>query len=440
MQNKQKRILTILYFVCGITACALAYWLFGELVGVIVSIAVILFFLIFVFLQSPSLSLSKPSLKLLAKPEQQPFSVLTNNAYHVFALLCGGVNIDEVTLKKTLERTFLSKQVSCKQLKAGRLSVTILCPQICDEIEFNKRFSEVLKTHTNECEFGACLYREPCQQLNVYQLTELALAIAKTKQQSKSHVLKLNQTNLALLQYSLPEMINDILNRQFLLLFEPVFSVHGEALLFHHVGITIRHQKVGLCDAKQFLLGCLDSDKLLALDEHLLKQLIKTLAQDSSNDPVLLSIDAASWRSAGAIEQLISMVETAGFSQIIRFAISESVLVNDYQHIEAQLYRVQKQGVGIVAECCHGALINLKSNVSFLSGAYIDEDVFQLPEVQQRALFNAISGFAESQHLQLFAAGIDAANQLAVLVEFQFVGASGNFFHQGEHNIALGLN
>ena len=94
MQNKQKRILTILYFVCGITACALAYWLFGELVGVIVSIAVFLFFLIFVFLQSPSLSLSKPSLKLLAKPEQQPLSVLTNNAYHVFALLCGAVNID----------------------------------------------------------------------------------------------------------------------------------------------------------------------------------------------------------------------------------------------------------------------------------------------------------------------------------------------------------
>jgi hypothetical protein len=69
---------------------------------------VILFFLIFVFLQSPSLSLSKPSLKLLAKPEQQPLSVLTNNAYHVFVLLCGGVNIDEVTLKKALERTFLS--------------------------------------------------------------------------------------------------------------------------------------------------------------------------------------------------------------------------------------------------------------------------------------------------------------------------------------------
>ena len=54
-------------------------------------------------------------------------------------------------------------------------------------------------------------------------------------------------------------------------------------------------------------------------------------------------------------------------------------------------------------------------------------------------------GQAEGQGLGLegwryFAAGIDAANQLAVLVEFQFVGASGKFFHQGEHNIALGLN
>ncbi|MFY8352685.1 EAL domain-containing protein [Pseudoalteromonas sp. SSM20] len=440
MQNKQKRILQILYFVCGITLCALAYWLFGELLGVIVTVAVILLFLLFVFIQSPPLILTKPSLKLLPEPEKPPLSVLTHNAYHVFSLLCGAVNIDEAKLTSALQQAFVSEKVSCKQLKAGRLSVTILCPQICDEAEFNKLFSEVFKTHINDCEFGACLYREPCQQLNVYQLAELALAIAKTKQQSKSHVLKLNQTNLALLQYSLPEMINDILNRQFLLLFEPVFSVHGEALLFHQVGITIRHQKVGLCDAKQFLLGCLDSDKLLALDEHLLKQLIKTLAQDSSNDPVLLSIDAASWHSAQAIDTLITMVETAGFSQIIRFSISEGVLVNDYKVIKQQLTKVKQRGISIVAERCHGALMKIQSDLSFLTGAYIDADIFQLSEVQQRALMNAFSEFAKEQHLQLYGAGIEAVNQLSLLVEYQFVGASGRFFQQGEHNIALGLN
>ncbi|MDE3273233.1 EAL domain-containing protein [Pseudoalteromonas sp. G4] len=425
MQNKQKRILQILYFVCGITFCALAYWLFGELLGVIVTVAVILLFLLFVFIQSPPLILTKPSLKLLPEPEKPPLSVLTNNAYHVFSLLCGAVNIDEAKLTSALQQAFVSEKVSCKQLKAGRLSVTILCPQICDEAEFNKLFSEVLKTHINDCEFGACLYREPCQQLNVYQLAELALAIAKTKQQSKSHVLKLNQTNLALLQYSLPEMINDILNRQ---------------LLFHQVGITIRHQKVGLCDAKQFLLGCLDSDKLLALDEHLLKQLLKTLAQDSSNDPVLLSIDAASWYSAQAIDTLITMVETAGFSQIIRFSISEGVLVNDYRVIKQQLTKVKQRGISIVAERCHGALMKIQSDLSFLTGAYIDADIFQLSEVQQRALMNAFSEFAKEQHLQLYGAGIEAVNQLSLLVEYQFVGASGRFFQQGEHNIALGLN
>uniref|UniRef100_UPI003561E974 EAL domain-containing protein n=1 Tax=Pseudoalteromonas sp. TaxID=53249 RepID=UPI003561E974 len=399
-----------------------------------------LLFLLFVFIHSPMLILSNPSPKLLTEIEKQPVSILTNNAYDVFSLLSGAKNVDKVALTRALQQAFNSKKVSCKQLKAGRLSVTILCPKICDETEFNRLFSEVLKTHIGESEFGACLYREPCQQLNVYQLAELALAIAKTKQKSKSHVLKLNQTNLALLQYSLPEMINDILNRQFLLLFEPVFSVHGEALLFHQVGITIRHQKIGLCDAKQFLLGCLDNDKLLSLDEHLLKQLIKTLSQDSSNDPVLLSIDAASWQSAIAIDILISMVETAGFNQIIRFSIDEGVLVNAYNGIAHQVAKVRERGISVVAERCHGTLLSTKNNLSFLSGVYIDEEIFQLPLVQQRALMNSFNNFAKQQHLQLYAAGIELANQLTLLIEYQFVGASGSFFQQGEHNIALGLN
>ncbi|WP_372771086.1 hypothetical protein, partial [Pseudoalteromonas sp.] len=87
MQNKQRRIYQILYFVCGITLCALAYWLFGELVGVIVTLAVILLFLLFVFIHSPMLILSNPSPKLLTEIEKQPVSILTNNAYDVFSLL-----------------------------------------------------------------------------------------------------------------------------------------------------------------------------------------------------------------------------------------------------------------------------------------------------------------------------------------------------------------
>lgn len=439
MWNNFNRVLNILYVVCALWACFVAYWFLESLSAVIVCGAIAAILLLLFIHRASSGALLKLPPQISFKRQASPVYALNSNAFDVFVLVSGASINNLQELGECLKNAFTSDFVSCKQLKGERISITIKCPKVCDESRFNTLFSEVMAQHS-DIAFGACLYRDPCQQLNVYQLAELALAIAKTKQYDPCHTLKLNQTNLALLQYSLPDMLSDLLNKQFLLVFEPVFSVHGEALLFHQVGITIRHQKIGLCDAKQCLLGCIEPDKLIALDSHLMHQLIKTLAQDPGSEPVSLCLDLSTWQSANAINELVKLVDQAGHTQVIRFSLPESVFVNEFEKISAQLKFVKKHNIAILLEHCHGALLAVQKGVNYLTGISLDSDCFQLPHEQQESLLTAVAHFANQYQLQLYANGVANKYQLNLLAEHHFSGASGRYFQQGESNIALGLN
>ena len=442
MFSKQGVLIAFTLSLCGVGACLLVYFLFIDVAALFVAASLSLTLCLFLFkYKSSKLSLKQIILKEQVGLIAEKTKTFSDSAFSVFLICSCQQNVSHSKLQSKFSYVFSHAHVSIKKLKKHRWSVTISGVKETREVVIQAKLSALVNSDLKQCYFGACFYREPCQQLNVYQLAELSLAIAKTKTNSFAHVLKLNQTNLALLQYSLSDMLRYILNKQFLLIFKTVFSIHGEALLLHRVEITVRHHKVGLCDAKQLLLGCFDRKKLRELDLHVLNQLIYTLAQDSSNEPVLLCLDLCTWQSERFMRELIETIKISKLQDVIRFSISENNLLELNESFTKQLALLRSHGIDIFVERCSGALLQLNTELSFLTGIYLDSDILnQKSEEQTRMLLALFSEFAMRYRLVVYCAGVETSKQLAMLADFNIEGASGSYFQYGESDSALGLN
>lgn len=441
MPNKQATWFILLFLVCAVTSAVTAFLLFGvqELLAAILAFSILAIFVNRIYINKTP-PIHDNAQARLAVHDQVNSRVSKRIETHLFALLLIDRQIELDELSSALKAAFQSQNVSCKLVQTNRVSITVHHIKQRSESLVCEQFELVCGGLFEDYAVGACIYCEPCQQLNVYQLAELSLAMARTRANYPQHTLKLNETSVILLQYSLPEMVSEILNRQFLLTFEPVFSVHGEALLFHQVGFNFRHHKIGLCDVKQFMYGCLEPEKLIELDKHIVELLIKTLKQEPAAEVVSLSIDLATWKNEAALFALVNQICDANLAGVIQFSLNESSLIVDSTLIQQRIQRLKMQGLSVNIEHCFGDIFDFPTLANDLNCLIVDAEVIQqASESEQIERLKAFDDFSICHQLPLFASGITEQTQVNLLKSHRFEGACGLYFQQNVSDFAFGF-
>ncbi len=323
---------------------------------------------------------------------------------------------------------------SVSTLQNKRLAITIesLSFAIADSI--SARIEACLSTALgmgNEFSVGVCQYKVDSNQLLVYQLAESALAVAVANAWHRVHILPCSDTSKELLEMTSVEVAELLAQHRYLLLFQPVFSCRGEAILHHEVLLRLRHKKLGLLNAKQFLMHATEDEECKRLDLCVAKQLVQTLRFEKSIEQIHVNLTLASLLDKTHL--MLVCKELTKLQPVCRVVIevSEVDFISARESLLELLEDLKQSGFILFLDQVFSNEL-APSDLRLFSGIKLDTSLVKEIDscIKAEESLRQIANMAGRCKVCVYATGVETQSQLSVLNQYGIVGAQGYFFCQ----------
>lgn len=343
--------------------------------------------------------------------------------------------------------------VSIKCLPSGRMTITLA--QISSELLINieKKLHGLIahiageynkKLIGGDVKLGLCNYRteahETIDQALVYQLAEAALAVSRTNSWQHYYRLTYNHTYNHLLTFTAKQVMEIIDKKQYLFLFQPVFSIADGEILQHEALLRLRHKELGLLCAKQFLANVLSLADQHMLDLKVLTNVLKIIENESGYNRVSININHATLLDVAHLSQLLSMLNAQRIEHRVAFEISLQDLSGQSIELLKTIQLLAQAKVAIVLDNIE-CEFKYKTQLTQLNVIGFKLDLSLVHHIEHHVLkqhsVRKIIALALQQNIPVYATGVESKAELDVLTKLGVTGAQGHYFSEPLQQLAL---
>lgn len=389
---------------------------------------------------------------LVNQSPQKPDSAETVNMllveqYGLFSLVNFDVKLPEECDAETYFNVVLAKAFTKYQkcrvryLNDGLLAITfpvVPKPEIQDMTAvIHEQIFKSLRKFRHDLsrkavKVGTCYYPHKAEQAKVYQLARSALAIATNNLWHHYHCQPLNHTQSELFEEQ-QEVLNYITRGRFLLLFQPLIGFDQQDIVASEALLRVRHSKIGLMSAKQFIVHVQEPTHFIELDKHVIGQVFNLLNKEPSNLDVHINIHCMSWCSSDFRSWLLAQLADFKYAYRLVFEIAAF----DFYQYSIQLHDIfcalQKSGARVMVDHIEKplevsrfralpAVVGLKLSVELVHNIEVD--------LQRQRLVREIVTQAKLLKLPVFAIGVETHQTLLCLQKLGIKGAQGHYFSE----------
>ena len=343
--------------------------------------------------------------------------------------------------------------VSMKCLPSGRMTLTLakISSVLLNNIEkkLHGLISHIASGYNKELvgadvKLGLCNYRteahETIDQTLVYQLAEAALAVSRTNSWQHYYRLTYNHTHNHLLTLSAKQVMEVIDKKQYLFLFQPVFSIADGDILQHEALLRLRHKELGLLCAKQFLANVVSLDDQRTLDLKVLTNVLKIIENEPGYNRVSININHATLLDVTHLSQLLNMLNTQRIEHRVAFEISLQDLSGQSIELLKTIQLLAQAKVAIVLDNIEFEF-KYKTQLTQLNVIGLKLDLSLVHQIEHHVLkqhsVRKIIALAIRQNIPVYATGVESKAELDVLTKLGVTGAQGHYFSEPLQQLAL---
>lgn len=383
-----------------------------------------------------------------AKTQHETVNMLLVEQYALFALVSFDYKLPadcdaESYFKISLAKAFAKPQKSrVKYLNDGVLAVTfpLVAKSELHDITaiVHEQVFKSLKHFRHDLsrkvvKVGACYYPHKAEQAKVYQLARSALTVAANNLWHHYHCLPLNHTQSEL--FSTGQDVMDYLEKgKYLILFQPIIGFDQQDIIASEALLRVRHDKIGLMSAKQFMFYLREQAHFVELDKYVIQQVMNVLNKEPSNLDVHVNIHSMSWCNAPFSRWLSEQLSAFVHRSKLVFEIS----ANDFYQYNVQLHGVFKQldvlGVRVIVDHVDKMLdvTKFRAQPAAIVGLKLSVELVQSIEVdlaRQRLVRDVVTQ-AKAIKLPVFAVGVESHQTLLSLQKLGIKAAQGHYFSE----------
>lgn len=279
---------------------------------------------------------------------------------------------------------------------------------------------------------GACYYPHKAEQTKVYQLARSALTIAANNLWHHYHCLPLNHTQSELFK-SGQDVMDYLEKGKYLILFQPIIGFEQQDIIASEALLRVRHDKIGLMSAKQFMFYLREQGHFIELDKYVIKQVMNVLGKEPSNLDVHVNIHSMSWCHSPFTRWLTDQLNSFEHRSKLVFEIS----ANDFYQYNLQLHSVFMQlaelGGRVIIDHvdkildapkfrAQPAIVGLKLSVELVQSIEVD--------LARQRLVRDVVTQAKAMKLPVFAVGVESHQTLLSLQKLGIKAAQGHYFSE----------
>ncbi|CCQ10405.1 protein with EAL domain [Pseudoalteromonas luteoviolacea B = ATCC 29581] len=401
------------------------------------------------FIVSASLQQSEFVEPVNSKSERvtEPVNLLLAEQYGLFSLVsyepslpneCDAEAYFKVVIAKALPK---SQKCRVKYLNTGLLAITFPLVNQTDMHDMtaivHEQIYRALRKYRSDLsrkavKVGACFYPHQAEQAKVYQLSKSSLAIASSNLWHHYHCQPLNHTQNEL--FSEKRNVMEYLEKgRFMILFQPLISFELQDIMASEALLRVRHEKIGLMSAKQFIQHLSEPSQYIELDKAVLTHIIKVLQKEPSSLDVHINLHSVSWQNEPFQKWLLEKLGTFKDSSRLVFEIAASDYAESPQKYHAVFRHLFKKGSRVIVDHVEKpiemsqfvgqtAIVGLKLSVDTLLNIEVD--------LQKQRVVREIVTQAKLLKLIVFAVGVENHQTLLCLQKLGIKGAQGHYFSE----------
>ncbi len=385
---------------------------------------------------------------------QQPRST-DENLFSIFALIKWSYHLEEgIDAQQHFAIQFhkhFSKYAKCsvKYLNSGALAVTIEQVAWGDVSAVSKKMHEVVyqilfairgDLSRKVVKLGACYYQSKCDQTQVYQLARSALSVATNNVWQHIHLTPLNKTHEISMQNSESDFIKYIENGQFILFFQPLFCFATQEITQSEALLRVRHEKLGLIAAKQFVPQLHSKESLWTLDTFIVEHTFKVLSKDKSHLLASVNIHTINWCAPKFANWLLEKLAQSQLAKRVLFEMTLDDFCQQRVLLEDIVFRLETVGTGLVLDQVSESF-NVKDlkQVKCIKALKLSFDlVHNIDESHaQQKVVRHIVRQGKQLGLPVYAVGVETQTELQCLQRLGVKGAQGYYFSEPLQQLEL---
>lgn len=313
--------------------------------------------------------------------------------------------------------------------------VTALAAQLQQAVQGNEALQQIRPKNT--LSLGATLFLGDGQEVDVL-ITQADMAMHQVKPKGGNALaffdseLQFQASRRLLLAH---ELRYALLEDQFELYYQPQL-VHPGMVIGAEVLLRWRHPKRGVLGPYEFIDFAEESGLIVAIGEQVLRKACAQLASWQRQPGLTrlelsVNISARQFRQPEFTQTVISILEeTCIDASTLKLELTESMLVDDFDHVVAKMQQLQQFGIRFALDdfgTGYSSLVYLKRlplyQLKIDRGFVID----LLQDENQQALVRTIILLGQTLGLEVLAEGVETAAQLQGLLHL------GCFHYQGYH-------
>tara|TARA_Y100000588_G_C14236950_1_gene917764 strand:- start:340 stop:1995 length:1656 start_codon:yes stop_codon:yes gene_type:complete len=385
---------------------------------------------------------------------QQPRST-DESLFSIFALIKWSYHLEEGIDAQQhfaiqLHKHF-SKYAKCsvKYLNSGALAVTIEQVAWGDVSAVSKKMHEVVHQilfairgdlSRKVVKLGACYYQSKCDQTQVYQLARSALSVATNNVWQHVHLTPLNKTHEISMQNSELDFIKYIENGQFILFFQPLFCFATQEITQSEALLRVRHEKLGLIAAKQFVPQLHSKESLWTLDTFIVEHTFKVLCKDKSHLLVSVNIHTINWCDPKFANWLLEKLAQSQLAKRVLFEMTLDDFCQQRVLLENIMFKLEIVGTGLVLDQVSESF-NVKDlrQIKCIKALKLSFDlVHNINESHtQQKVVRHIVRQGKQLGLPVYAVGVETQTELECLQRLGVKGAQGYYFSEPLQQLEL---
>jgi len=385
---------------------------------------------------------------------QQPRST-DENLFNIFALIKWSYHLsDDIDAQQHFSIQFHKRfsaypRCSVKYLNSGALAVTLEQVAWGDVSSISKKMHEevfqLLLANRGDLsrkvvKLGGCYYQPKSDQTQVYQLARSALSIAANNAWQHIHLTPLNKTHEISIKNSEEDFIQYIEDGRFILFFQPLFCFATQDISQSEALLRVRHEKLGLIAAKQFVPQLHSKESLWTLDTLIIEHTFKVLKKDAGHLLVSVNVHVINWCEPKFALWLLEKLKQSKLTNRVLFEMALDDFCQHRQALESVIEQLDELDTGLVLDRVSEPfnVIDLKQVKSIKALKLAFDLVHNIDEslMQQKAVRRIVRQ-GKQLDLPVYAVGVETQSELQCLQRLGVKGAQGYYFSEPLQQLEL---
>lgn len=308
-------------------------------------------------------------------------------------------------------------------------------------IAYNDKFNHIPKTDTDYFKLsvitGLCP-ADPSENISII-IDRANIARKSIKERHRSNYAFFNESMKSILvkQKEIEDiMVDALLNEEFVVYYQPKFSLDSEIICGAEALIRWQHPEAGLISPSEFVPIFEENGFIIEIDFYVFRKVCSTirdlLAEGRKVFPISVNFSRSHVNTPNWIQRLQTTIEEFNIPKnYIEIEITESALVDNDAYLLSMLYKIHNLGFKLSMDDFGSGLSSLNSLRKMpFDILKIDKDFFQQGSDtdRERIVIKNIVTMANELDMEIISEGVETQEQVNFLKEINCTIAQGYYF------------